>query len=58
MSDYEDYYLGKIGRYDYSTTIWHLGMGKYFTLEISTTEPVPMAIENLKISYSPGSNFI
>lgn len=57
-SDYEDYYLGKIGQYDYSTTAWHLGMGKYFTLEISTTEPIPFAIENLKISFSPGSNFI
>lgn len=57
-SDYEDYYLGKIGRYDYSTTIWHMGMGKYFTLEISSTEPVPIAIENLKVSYSPCSNFI
>lgn len=57
-SDYEDYYLGKIGRYDYSTTIWQLGFGKYFTLEISTTEPVPFAIENLKIAYSPCSTFI
>ena len=58
FSDYEDYYLGKIGQYDYSTTAWHLGMGKYFTLEISTTEPIPFAIENLKISYSPTSMFI
>ena len=57
-SDYEDYYLGKIGRYDYSTTIWQLGFGKYFTLEISTTEPVPFAIENLKVAYSPCSTFI
>lgn len=58
FSDYEDYYLGKIGRYDYSTTAWHLGMGKYFTLEISTTEPVPFSIENLKVAFSPCSNFI
>ena len=58
FSDYEDYYMGKIGRYDWSTTVWHLGMGKYFTLEISTTEPVPFAIENLKIAFSPCSNFI
>lgn len=57
-SDYEDYWMGKIGQYDYSTTIYQLGMGKYFTLEISSTEPVPMAIENLKISFSPCSNFI
>lgn len=58
FSDYEDYYLGKIGQYDYSTTAWHLGMGKYFTLEISTTEPIPFAIENLKISFSPTSSFV
>jgi len=56
-SDYEDYYLGKIGNYDYSTTIWHCGMGSYFTLEISTTEAIPFAIENLKVSFSPCSNF-
>lgn len=58
FSDYEDYYLGKIGRYDYSTTVWGLGMGKYFTLEISSTESVPLSIENLKVAYSPCSNFI
>lgn len=58
FSDYEDYYLGKIGQYDYSTTAWHLGMGKYFTLEISTTEPIPFAIENLKIAFSPSSSFV
>lgn len=57
FSDYEDYYLGKIGQYDYSTTIWHCGMGKYFTLEISTTEAIPFAIENLKVSFSPTSLF-
>lgn len=57
FSDYEDYYMGKIGRYDWSTTVWHLGMGKYFTLEISTTEPVPFAIENLKVAWSPTSLF-
>lgn len=57
-SDYEDNYLGMIGEYDYSTTYWHLGIGKYFTLEISTTEPIPFCIESLKINYSPCSNFI
>ena len=57
MSDYEDYYMGKLGRYDYSTVIWQLGMGKYFTLEISTTEPVPFSIENLKVAFSPTSIF-
>lgn len=57
-SDYEDYLLGKIGQYDYNTTIWHCGMGSYFTLEISTTEPIPFAIENLKISFSPSSSFV
>ena len=56
-SDYEDYYLGKIGNYDYSTTIWHCGMGKYFTLEVSTTEKIPFCLENLKVSYSPTSLF-
>ena len=57
FSDYEDVYMGKLGRYDYSTTIWSLGMGRYFTLEISTTEPVPLSIENLKIAFSPTSMF-
>lgn len=57
-SDYEDYFLGKIGQYDYNTTIWHCGMGSYFTLEISTTEPIPFAIENLKIAFSATSSFV
>lgn len=57
FSDYEDYYMGKLGRYDYSTVIWQLGMGSYFTLEVSTTEPIPFAIENLKVAYSPTSIF-
>lgn len=56
-SDYEDYFLGKIGQYDYNTTIWHCGMGSYFTLEISTTEPIPFSIEMLKVSFSQCSNF-
>lgn len=53
FSDYEDYYMGKLGRYDYSTTIWQLGMGSYFTIEISTTEAIPFSIQNLKVAYSP-----
>lgn len=57
FSDYEDYYMGKLGRYDYSTVIWQLGIGSYFTLEVSTTEPIPFAIENLKVAYSPTSMF-
>ena len=57
FSDYEDAYLGKIGQYDYSTRIFQCGMGSYFTLEVSTTEPVPFAIENLKIQWSPTSMF-
>lgn len=57
FSDYEDYYMGKLGRYDYSTVIWQLGMGSYFILEVSTTEPIPFAIENLKVAYSPTSMF-
>ena len=58
FSDYEDFYLGKIGQYDYSTVCYGCGMGKYFTLEISSTEPIPLSIQNLKISFSPCSNFI
>ena len=57
FSDYEDYYMGKLGRYDYSTTIWQLGMGSYFTIEISTTESIPFSIQNLKVAYSPTSIF-
>lgn len=57
FSDYEDYYMGKLGRYDYSTTIWQLGMGTYFTIEISTTEAIPFSIQNLKVAYSPTSLF-
>lgn len=56
-SDYEDAYAGKIGQYDYETNIYGCGMGRFFTLEISSTENIPMAIENLQISWSPCSNF-
>lgn len=58
FSDYEDLYLGKIGQYDYSTVCYGCGIGKYFTLEISSTEPIPLSIQNLKISFSPCSSFI
>lgn len=56
-SDYEDSYMGKIGQYTYETNIYGCGMGRYFTLEISTTENIPMSIENLQISWSPCSTF-
>ena len=56
-SDYEDYYLGKIGEYEWTTVAWKLGMGKFFTLEISTTEKIPFCIENLKVSFEPCANF-
>jgi hypothetical protein len=56
-SDYEDAYMGKIGRYDYETNIYGCGMGRFFTLEVSTTESVPMSLENLQISWSPCSAF-
>ena len=56
-SDYEDNYLGKIGQYGYRTIYDHLGLGRYFTLEISTTENIPFCIENLKIKYTPSSSF-
>lgn len=57
-SDYEDYYLGLIGNYEWSTTVWQLGLGRYFTLEISTTEKIPFTIQNLKIGWQQCSNFI
>lgn len=56
-SDYADTYMGKIGQYDYETNLYGCGMGRFFTLEISTTEPIPFAIENLKVAYSPTSMF-
>lgn len=57
FSDYEDAYSGLIGNYEYETNIYGCGMGRYFTLEISTTESIPFAIENLQISWSPCSIF-
>ena len=54
-SDYEDAYLGKIGDYSYETVLFGCGYGRYFTLEVSTTEPIPFSIHNLQISFSPGS---
>lgn len=54
-SDYEDAYLGKIGDYSYETVLFGCGYGRYFTLEVSTTEPIPFSLHNLQISYSPGS---
>ena len=56
-SDYEDAYMGKIGQYDYETNIYGCGMGRFFTLEVSTTESVPISLENLQISWSPCSCF-
>jgi hypothetical protein len=57
-SDYEDYYLGKVGNYQYNTVMWHLGFGSYFTLEVSTTEPIPFCIENCKIAWQQSGMFI
>lgn len=54
-SDYEDAYLGKIGDYTYETVLFGCGYGRYFTLEVSTTEPIPFSLQNLQISFSPGS---
>lgn len=54
-SDYEDAYLGKIGDYSYETVLFGCGYGRYFTLEVSTTEPIPFSLHNLQISFSPGS---
>lgn len=55
FSDYEDYYLGKVGQYNWETVAYDLGLGKYFTLEISTTEEIPFAIENLKVTWAPSA---
>lgn len=55
FSDYEDAYMGKIGRYDYETTIYGCGFGRFFTLEVSTTESIPFSIENLQIKWTPSS---
>ena len=56
-SDYEDAYAGKIGQYTYETNIYGCGMGRFFTLEVSTTEEIPFAIENLQVQWSPCSLF-
>ena len=57
FSDYEDAMTGKLGRYDYETIIYGCGFGRYFTLEISTTEPIPFSIQNLEIKFTPTSMF-
>lgn len=57
FSDYSDAYYGKLGRYDFETVLYGCGFGRYFTLEVSTTEPIPFAIENLQIKWSPSSIF-
>ena len=57
FSDYEDAYMGTTGNYEYVTDIYGCGMGRYFTLEISTTESIPFAIENLQVSWAGCSNF-
>lgn len=55
--DYFDGFLGKVGEYEWSTTIWELGRGRYFTLEVSTTEKIPFTIQNLKIAWEPSVEF-
>ena len=57
FSQYEDYYLGHVGNYNWQTVMWHLGYGKFFTLEISTTERIPFAIETIKVAWSPSRMF-
>lgn len=54
-SDYEDAYLGKIGEYRYDTSVFGLGFGTFFTVEISTSEPIPFCIENALINWTPTS---
>lgn len=55
FSDYQDAYLGKIGNYTFDTSLFGLGMGSFFTLEISSTEPIPFSFESVIISWSPCS---
>ena len=57
-SDYEDYYLGKTGEYEWTTVMWSLGLGRFFTLEVSTTEKIPFSIENLKVQFTQCGNFV
>jgi hypothetical protein len=52
-SDYEDAYLGKIGQYEYDTSLFGLGFGSFFTIEISTTENIPFSIQNVLINWTP-----
>ena len=54
-SDYEDAYLGKIGMYEYDTSLFGLGFGSFFTIEISTTENIPFSIQNVLINWTPTS---
>lgn len=55
FSDYQDAYLGKIGNYSFDTSLFGLGIGSYFTLEISSTEPIPLSFESIELSWSPSS---
>ena len=55
--DYFDGFLGKVGEYEWSTTVYELGRGRYFTLEISTTEKIPFSIQNLKVAWCPSAEF-
>ena len=55
--DYFDAFLGKVGEYGWSTTIYELGRGKFFTLEVSTTEKIPFTIQNLKIGWCQSAEF-
>jgi len=56
-SDYEDYYLGKIGEYAWSTVIWEMGMGRYLTVEVSTSEKIPFCIQQFKMAWEQGADF-
>lgn len=55
FSDYQDAYLGKIGNYSFDTSLFGLGMGSFFTLEISSTEPIPLSFESIELSWSQSS---
>lgn len=50
-------FLGKVGEYQWNSTVYELGRGRYFTLEISTTEKIPFCLQNLKISWCQSAEF-
>lgn len=48
-SDEEIGCMGRVGRYDWTTDFWHLGMGKFFSIEVLCTEDIDFTIISAKI---------